>query len=575
MTELIITEKPSAAKKIADALADTKATKGGQGTPFYEITHKGKDIIVGCAVGHLYGLAEKVKTKGFQYPVFDIRWVPTSEVSRGAAFSKKYLDQLKKLAKKADEFTVATDYDIEGEVIGLNVIRYICNRKDGKRMKFSTLTKPDLIKAYEDSSSTLDWGQVEAGETRHFLDYYYGINLSRALTSAIKSAGMFKILSTGRVQGPALKIVVDREKEIMAFKPVPFWQIELQGEAKSKPVKALHKEDKFWVEDEAQTVYAKVKDEKTANVSKVEKKQFEQHAPTPFDLTSLQTESYRNFGISPRITLEIAQDLYSAGYISYPRTSSQQLPVALGYEKLLKDLSRQDKYKPLVDKLLKKGNLKPFNGKKTDPAHPAIHPTGVIPRKLDDRPGKVYDLVCRRFLATFAESATRETMTVELQVKDEPFVTKGTTTVTKGWHEFYGPYTPFGEDELPAMEKGDDIDVKNIDYQSKQTQPPKRYHEASIIKELEKRNLGTKATRANIIETLKERNYVKGKALEATELGLHIIGILEKNVPEIVDEQLTREFEEKMEQIREQRAKGEFILEDAKKLLIKLLAIKI
>ena len=571
MTELIITEKPSAAKKIADALADVKAIKGGQGAPYYEITHKGKDIIVGCAVGHLFGLAEKVKTKGFKYPVFDIKWIPTSEVSRGAAFSKKYLDQLKKLAKRADEFTVATDYDIEGEVIGLNIIRYVCNKKDSKRMKFSTLTKPDLIKAYENAESHLDWGQAEAGETRHFLDYYYGINLSRALTSAIKSAGMFKILSTGRVQGPALKIIVDREKEIMAFKPVPFWQIELQGEAKAKPVKALHKQDKFWEEDKAKSVFAKVKDEKTAKVANVERKRFDQHAPTPFDLTTLQTESYRNFGISPRITLEIAQDLYTAGVLSYPRTSSQQLPVALGYEKLLKDLSKQDKYKALVAKLLKKGNLKPYNGTKTDPAHPAIHPTGVVPKKLDDRPGKVYDLVCRRFLATFSDSATRETMTVELQVKDEPFVTKGTTTVTKGWHEFYGPYTPFGEDELPAMEKGENIDVKNIDYQSKQTQPPKRYHEASIIKELEKRNLGTKATRANIIETLKDRNYVKGKALEATELGQHIIAILEKNVPEIVDETLTREFEEKMEQIREHKAKGEFILEDAKKLLIKLL----
>jgi len=572
MTELIITEKPNAAKKIAEALADGKPTKLGTGAPYYELTHQGKKIIVGCAVGHLYGLAEKEKSKGFKYPVFDIQWVPTSEVSKGAAFSKKYLEQLKKLCKGVDEFTVATDYDVEGEVIGLNVVRYACRQKDARRMKFSTLTKEDLVEAHAKALPHLDWGQAEAGETRHFLDYYYGINLSRALTSAIKTAGMFKILSTGRVQGPALKIIVDREKEIQAFKPVPFWQLELDGEAKKLPVHALHKEEKFWEKPKAETIYAKIQNEKKALVASVEKKQFDQHPPTPFDLTSLQTESYRCFGISPRFTLDIAQDLYTAGLISYPRTSSQQLPPAIGFQKILKQLGKQSRYTELTDSLLKKGDLKPHNGAKTDPAHPAIYPTGISPKKLDDRPAKIYDLIVRRFMATFAEPATRETMTVQLDVEDEPFITKGTTTVKKGWHVYYGPYVPFGEDELPPMVKGDNIDVKKIALSAKETQPPKRYTEASIIKELEKRNLGTKATRANIVETLYERNYIAGKAITATELGIQVIAILEKHVSEIVDENLTRHFEEQMEQIREHKAKGEFILEEAKKVLIKLLS---
>ncbi len=572
MVELIITEKPNAAKKIADALADDKAHKGGSGAPYYELTHKGKKIIVACAVGHLYGLAEKVKTKGFQYPVFDIQWVPTSDVSRSAAFSKKYLDEIKSLAKKADSFTVATDYDVEGEVIGLNIVKYACNQKDAHRMKFSTLTKEDLVEAYAKAMPHLDWGQAEAGETRHFLDYYYGINFSRALTSAIKTSGMFKILSTGRVQGPALKTIVDREKEILAFKPVPFWQIELVGDHKQKPVSAWHKEDKFWDKPKADAIYAKVKDEKKVEVTSLVKKQFQQHPPTPFDLTTLQTESYRCFGISPRFTLDIAQDLYTSGYISYPRTSSQQLPPALGFNKIFNSLKREDMYEALVNKLLKKGTLVPHNGLKTDPAHPAIYPTGVLPKRLDDRPAKVYDLIVKRFLATFSDPATRETMTVELNAKNEPFIAAGTTTVVKGWHEFYAPYVPFGEDELPPMEKGDTVTVKEFTLHTKETQPPKRYTEASIIKELEKRNLGTKATRANIIETLYERNYITGKAIQATELGIHITDVLEKNVPEIVDENLTKKFEDEMDQIREHKAKGPLILEDARKLLIKILA---
>ena len=220
MAELIITEKPNAAKKIADALADGKPVKKlVNKVPYYELTHNGKDIIVGCAVGHLYGL--KQKEKKVKLPIFDIEWIPTSEISKGSAFTKKYLNVLKKIAKTADSFMVATDYDIEGEVIGLNVVRFTCKQKDAKRMKFSTLTKDELVESYEHAQAHLDWGQANAGEARHFLDWYYGINVSRALTKAVHTTGYFKLLSTGRVQGPALKMIVDKEKEIKAFKPDP------------------------------------------------------------------------------------------------------------------------------------------------------------------------------------------------------------------------------------------------------------------------------------------------------------------------------------------------------------------
>ena len=168
MVELIITEKPSAANKIAAALADGKPIKKTtkEKVAYYELTHGDKDIIIVSAVGHLYGLAQ-TEGKKSEYPVFNIDWAPSAEVRKSAAFSKKYLDAIKRLAKNADEFTVATDYDIEGEVIGLNIVRYACKQKDAYRMKFSTLTKDDLIKAYENKSKHLDWGQARAGETRH------------------------------------------------------------------------------------------------------------------------------------------------------------------------------------------------------------------------------------------------------------------------------------------------------------------------------------------------------------------------------------------------------------------------
>ncbi|MBD3303578.1 DNA topoisomerase I [Candidatus Woesearchaeota archaeon] len=566
MYELIITEKPNASKRIAEALAEGKPIKENiKGVPYYKVTHKGNDLVIGCAVGHLFGLAEKEKA-GFKYPVFDIEWVPSFEVSKSADFSKKYYNVLKKLAKDAGSFTVACDYDVEGEVIGLNIVRFICNRNEARRMKFSTLTKPDVIKAYENASSHLDWGQAEAGETRHFLDYYYGINLSRALTSAIKSAGMFKILSTGRVQGPALKIVVDREKEIQAFKPVPFWQIELNGSSKSKPIDAWHKEDKFWEKKKADEVMQKVRGEKKGTVGSVNKREFKQAPPTPFDLTSLQTEAYRCFGIRPKETLSIAQNLYTTGLISYPRTSSQQLPAAIGYSKILKALAKQKKYKELSNKLLSVKTLTPNNGKKTDPAHPAIYPTGVS-GKLEGKDMKIYDLVVKRFFATFAEPAKRETMTAEILVKDEPFIAKGTRTVEKNWHEFYAPYVKLEEVELPKLDKGDSVDITTITMHDKETQPPKRFTQSSIIKELEKRGLGTKATRADIVERLYSRNYIKGDRIEATDLGIHIIAILDKYVPKIVDEALTRHFEEDMDKIREKKLKKDVVLKEAKEVV--------
>ncbi|MBN2566569.1 DNA topoisomerase I [Candidatus Woesearchaeota archaeon] len=570
MYELIITEKPNASKKIADALAEGKAIKESvQGVPYYKVTHKGTDIVVACAVGHLYGLDQKPGHKKWEFPVFDIEWQPSYKVQKGSAFTKKYLAVLQKLAKEASAFTVATDYDVEGEVIGLNVVKYAFRQKDAARMKFSTLTKDDLVEAYERKATTLDWGQANAGTTRHMLDWFYGINLSRALSSAIKAAGTFKVMSSGRVQGPALKILVDREREIKAFTPEPFWQIELVGKVRSGGLSAWHEKDKFADKKEADAVMAKTKG-KDAAVSDIRSNQFQQAPPHPFDLTTLQTESYKVHRISPKNTLVLAQELYTSGYISYPRTSSQKLPPQIGYQKILSLLARQPEYRELVVALQKKGGLAPNEGEKTDPAHPAIYPTGLVPR-VTGGGKKVYDLIVKRFLATFGEPAVRQTDEVHILCGGETFIAKGTRTVERGWHVLYEPYVTFKEEELSKADKGEPVAVERIVCHDKETQPPKRYTPASIIRELEKRNLGTKATRAQIVETLLDRGYVTGKSLEATEIGERTVDTLAKFSPDILDEELTRHFEEEMERIREGSAKPEAILDEAKRVLSKIL----
>lgn len=571
MVELIITEKPNAAKKIAEALADGKAIKENVNKiPYYKVTHKNQDIIIGCAVGHLFGLEERKKER-WTYPVFDIEWKATGDIRKDAQFSKKYAAVLKKLCKDADTYTIATDYDIEGEVIGLNIIRFICKQKDAARMKFSTLTRDELRHSFETKAKSLNWGLANAGETRHYLDYFYGINLSRALTLAVKNAtNRYKILSSGRVQGPALKIIVDKEKEIKAFVPEMFWQLELLGKVKSGEISAWHIKDKFSSKKEAEKILEKTKD-RDGKVSDIEKSQYNQPSPSPFDLTTLQTEAYRCIRLKPKDTLAIAQELYLSGLISYPRTSSQQLSPALGYEKILRALSKQDEYKVLCNQLLKGKQLVPNNGRKTDPAHPAIYPTGEIPKALFGAKKRVYDLIVRRTLATFAPPAVRETMTVSVDINSEIFVAKGITTVERGWHEYYGPYASFKEEELPGMEKGEAVQNKSITLHEKETAPPKRYTAASIIKELEKRNLGTKATRASIVEALYNRGYVNGDSITATNLGLKTSETLEKYCPQILDENLTRKFEEEMDEIQEEKKNKDGVLSEAKKVLTDVL----
>lgn len=565
MTELIICEKPAQAEKIASALGNPKKHLDNK-VPFYEIELNNKKILVGCAVGHLFNLAEK-KKNGWKYPVWDIEWKPSHEINKKSDFSKKYLDVLKKLAKQADSFVVACDYDMEGSTIGYNCIRFICKKKDARRMKFSTLTKDELVESYEKAMKHLDFPVIEAGETRHIVDWLYGINLSRALTLAVKKAGLFKLLSIGRVQGPALKIIVERELEIQKFEPKPYWEIKLEGEINKNKVSADHIEGKFQDKKKAEDIIKKTKGKK-AVISEIEKKKTQVAPPVPFDLTTLQTEAYRSFGISPKETLSIAQDLYTSGLISYPRTSSQKLPVSLGLDKIIKKLGKIKEYQKICEGLLKDG-IKPNEGKKSDSAHPAIFATGEH-KKLTDRSKKIYDLITRRFLACFSSPLKRETINVKIDVNGEKFITKGVTILEPGWYSIYH-YASLKEQEIPKMEENNELDKNKIDMLEDFTKPPKRYTEASLIKELEKKELGTKSTRAQIVDNLYQRHYIKEKSIEATTLGMSAIKTLEKYCPEIIDERLTRYFENEMDEIMDGKKKQKEVLEESKVVLEKIL----
>ena len=535
--ELIITEKPQAALKIANALGKA-IQKAINKVPYYEVDRDGKQIVVACAVGHLFTLKQNIS--GTKVPTFDISWTP-NYLARKKDFTKRYYDTILKLVKKASSLTIATDYDVEGEVIGMNVMRYICNQKNASRMKFSTLTKEELNKAYDKKSKSIDWGQAIAGETRHYLDWFYGINLSRALMNAIKTTGKFKVMSAGRVQGPALNLVVQKEKEISKFKSEPFWQVFIKIDDEIKSLLELkHNKDIFNKKDLEN--FKNIKGKKAL----VETKNREQKIPPkiPFNLTNLQTEAYNLYGIKPSRTLQIAQSLYLAGLISYPRTSSQKLPKEIEYDKILKILAKEFN----VEKFITKKT--PIEGKKEDAAHPSIYPTGQK-QILSGDEDKLYKLIAKRFLALFCDEAIVDHRTINATINKLKFSIKGQVIKEKAWMDFYP--TKFKEAKIPEL--NGEKEILDLRTEEKETQPPRRYSQASIISELEKRDLGTKATRSNILETLYDRDYVEGDSIKATPLGISLIGTLEKYSPKIIDEKLTREFEDDLEKLQENKSK--------------------
>jgi DNA topoisomerase-1 len=556
---LVITEKPQAAEKIAAALGngkDRKINKPG-GVSYYELQRNNKNIIVACAVGHLFSVSQT--KKGTDYPIFDIGWFPNFEVRKND-FTKKYYNTLNLLVKGASEIIIATDFDVEGEVIGYNIIRFIAKQKDAKRMKFSALTAPEIQKAYDHANSTIEWGQAIAGETRHFLDWLYGINLSRALMNAVKTTGKFKIMSIGRVQGPALHLIVDKEKEIKKFKPTPYWQVFITINNKKETLELKHNKD-ITKKPELKK-FNKLKNKKVEASTKKTKQTIT--PPTPFNLTTLQTEAYKFHSITPSNTLKVAQKLYLSGLISYPRTSSQKIPEEMKPNEILEKLKK--KFPKLTQYTTRK---KPVEGNKTDPAHPAIVPTGTY-NKLEDYDEKIYNLIVKRFISCYCDNAELENKKVEVETEGLKFSARGMEILNLGWMSVY----PTKIEEKEIKDFNGEVNIDKIRVEEKETKPPKRYSPASILTELEKRNLGTKATRSNILDTLYNRNYIKEKSIQATELGVRLIDSLEKHSEIIIDEKLTREIEKDMDSIKsskkELNKKQEAIIKKAEEALTKI-----
>ncbi len=562
---LIICEKPDAARRLAEALTDDPVSEHRKyGLTYYEIVRQGEETAICPALGHLYVVDSKDDSSRRAYPVWEFSWKPKYRVEKGYESQRGWLRAIQELGIGVDRFINACDYDIEGSLIGYMILKYACNGADRKasRMRFSTLTRVDLREAYLNLSPELDYQLAQAGMCRHEIDWLYGVNLSRALTESARShSGRYATISTGRVQGPTLRFIVDREIEIVTHVSIPYWTIDATVDISGVLVETQYSRKKIDDKAEAEGIVTQISG-KSGYIEELQESNVKVRPPIPFDLTSVQSEAYQHFRASPSQTLRILERLYLDALISYPRTSSQKLPASIGYRTILEGLKRNPEYRELSAELMSQSALKPTEGNKTDSAHPAIYPTGQQPkRQLEPRERRILDLVTKRFMAAFASTGTRLIQRATIKVADEyTFHIHGSRLTYPGWIRYYEPYSEFTEVSLPPLRVGQEITFNRISAQEHFTAPPTRYNPSSLLIEMENNGIGTKATRSEIIDILYRRGYILDESIKASPLAEKVIEVLEKHCPKIVDVTFTRDLELQMSKIEFGEAKHENVV---------------
>ena len=514
---------------------------------------------------------EGVDIKGWKVPSLPyLVWAPV--VKEPA--EKEIIRTLKNLAKKADEVIIATDFDREGELIGsdaVSMVRQVNEDVPVVRARYSSFTKPELEHAFaRENLVAVDDDLAAAGESRQFIDLIWGAVLTRYLTMA-KFGGLGNVRSAGRVQTPTLALVARREKERQAFVPEDYWVV--RGTAATQggeEFKVAHATARFKDEATATSAYQDAKAAGKARVTDVVKKTRKGTIQTPFNTTSLQTAAAAE-GLTPARTMRIAESLYMSGLISYPRVDNTVYPETLDLSEVVTMLKGVPQYANYCDELLAAQPLKATRGKQETTDHPPIYPTGVgDPDKLRPEEWKLYNLIARRFLATLSEQPVIEGTKVTLDAGGQTFAASGDVLVKPGYRAIY-PYGSKKDEQLPALSVGQEVDLTSLDLEAKQTEPPARYSQGKLVQEMERLGLGTKSTRASIIERLYEVKYLKNDPIEPSQLGMAIIDALECYAAHITTPEMTSELEGDMTKVAEGQASQDAVVDHSRELLASLL----
>jgi len=479
--KLIVCEKDLAAARIAQILSDGKAKatqEDGVNTYAWDDTK-----VVGLK-GHVTSVDFPEGYSNWQNT--DIQKLINVKLIE-VPYQVKIIKNVQDAAEGADELIIATDYDSEGEAIGLeaiNIVKKIKPKIEIKRAIFSAITESDIKKSFS-KLVEVDYNLAYSAIARRDIDLIWGAVLTRFISVTSGRMG-HAFLSVGRVQTPVLALVVDKEKERLAFKPETFWYI--TATLKKGKEKFLAEHERVKTKEESDKLVLLKGPAKIINITEQMK---EKEPPTPFNTTDYLREASR-LGMTAPQAMMMAESLYMNGYISYPRTDNTVYPESTDFRDILKKISKNKELGKLALQLLEKKEFKPTKGKKESKDHPPIHPTDNADKsKLKPIEWKVYELVCRRFFATLADKSKEYNIDVEFGLSKEKFYSKGVKIIEPGWREYY-PYSKLKENILPKMKRGDKADVISIESEEKQTSPPNRYGHGSIIKKMDDLGLGTK-----------------------------------------------------------------------------------
>ncbi len=566
----VVAEKPKAGEKIAAALGKARKCRYN-GIPYWIVSSDGHTLLVLPSAGHLFGPA--TDKRGF--PVFEFEWRPIFEFDKSMSHLKKFYSLMEKFLPGASLYVNACDYDIEGSVIGYTIIERFGDIRRYKRMKFSSLSPTEIRRAYKNLEPP-DTLLVEAGKARHEVDWLWGINVSRALMHAVrKVTGKRVILSAGRVQSPTMAEAARRWRSINLAIPIPTPVLALTCNYKNIVFKAYPNGWRPESRAEAREIASTLRRDSYLIVAESSHARHRVSPSPAFNLGDLQKEASRIYKFSPFKTQKIAEDLYLESLISYPRTNSQKLPPTIDYHSIVNKLALIPDYSRLAKALLEetRGRLEPVQGRKDDPAHPAIHPTGVQPRNLDRDHWAIYDLIVRRFLAAFAPAAVLERVRLDLRDSSRRlYSAKGVAVAIEGWFKYYHFLRP-KEEEVPLAPPNSRVSIEKVETTIKWERNAPDLSRTALLKWMEAVNIGTEATRARIIEILFRRGYLKtqgGKTI-VTDLGLMVTRVLEELFPQLTQVDLTRSLEEKLEAIRVGKLTRRKVVEEAKIILAELL----
>jgi len=589
---LIVTEKNNSAKKISEILSGGAAKADAvYKVPFYTWSDSDGDHMAIGLKGHVMSPAF---TEGYSnWQQTDLHELIDADIVKEPT-DKNVVKAIRKVAKDADEVVIATDYDREGELIGLEALEAMIeanpklvgangSESDGdalatqpriKRARYSALTKQEIERAFG-SLDDLSYDLAYAGAARQDIDLIWGATLTRAVSLATRRFGS-NFLSVGRVQSPTLGLIVERELERRAHVPKPFWEVFARFQHPDGAFEAHHATDKFWEKAQAEAALAGTKT--PGLVKEVSSRRNSRRPPTPYNTTAFTTDASSRLGITPSRAMRLAEDLYMDGFISYPRTDNTVYPPSLNSRELVQSFVRIPEFDaaaPLLD-----GDLTPTRGKKETTDHPPIYPTqGLHPNALDGPKARVYELVVRRFLATFSSPMITESTRADIEAQGaegerssaeggrEAYFVRGSVVVDPGYAAIY-TYARSADEEIPKLEQGQKLDLDGDPWMvDKETQPPARISQGRLVELMEERGLGTKATRADIIQKLYDRGYVYGNPPEPSETGIAMYKAFNSYVPRMATPEMTAELEEDMDQIAAGKTSKDEVLRISREML--------